>query len=364
MRNPLTLRVRDERGFTLPELMVSMLLTLIVTGAAMGTFQNAMTVNDSASQLADANQNLRAGMNQMIKDIMQAGRIIGPEGVPVPTGNGAAAIKRPGPPGQDELTFDLSTTTTLPDITTGHELGPKVNGVKTDIITILTVDPFMPTVTLAPDTPANGSIDASGGFVTLPAAATWMTGDEVNDTPPIKTGDLILFKNPNGTAMQTVTGMDSTKIYFDAGDAFGFNQRSAAQGTILKIDASNQITMMFRVLMMTYYVDNTTTPGAPRLMRQINQNDPQALAGVVEDLKLTYDLVDGIENPVQIASLPYTDTTVSPSVTYNSNQIRSVNIHAGVRSEMISRPMDDYVRNHISTSVDVRSLASVDRYVQ
>ena len=59
--------------------------------------------------------------------------------------------------------------------------------------------------------------------------------------------------------------------------------------------------------------------------------------------------------------MPYTDT--GAGVTYSSNQIRKVNIHVGVRSEMISRPTEDYVRNHISTSVDVRSLASVDRYV-
>jgi hypothetical protein len=42
--------------------------------------------------------------------------------------------------------------------------------------------------------------------------------------------------------------------------------------------------------------------------------------------------------------------------------IKKVNIHVGVRSESISKPAQDYVRNHISTAVDVRSLASIDRY--
>jgi hypothetical protein len=42
--------------------------------------------------------------------------------------------------------------------------------------------------------------------------------------------------------------------------------------------------------------------------------------------------------------------------------IKKVNVHVGVRSESISKPAQDYVRNHISTAVDVRSLASVDRY--
>ena len=117
---------------------------------------------------------------------------------------------------------------------------------------------------------------------------------------------------------------------------------------------------LFRALMITYYVDNTTVPGTPRLTRIVNHFTPQALAGVVEDLDLTYDLVDGVINPTEVTALPYTD--VETGVTYNSNQIRKVNIHVGVRSEVLSKPAQDYVRNHITTSVDVRSLASVDRY--
>ena len=119
---------------------------------------------------------------------------------------------------------------------------------------------------------------------------------------------------------------------------------------------------MFRALMITYYVDNVTTPGTPRLTRLVNHFTPQALAGVVEDLDLTYDLVDEVTNPTNVTSLPWTDNSVNPVVTYNANQIRKVNVHVGVRSEQLSKPTQDYVRNHISTSVDVRSLASVDRY--
>jgi hypothetical protein len=54
---------------------------------------------------------------------------------------------------------------------------------------------------------------------------------------------------------------------------------------------------------------------------------------------------------------------VAPNqVTYTDNQIRKVNVHVGVRSEAISNPTQDYVRNHITTSVNVRSLAAVDKY--
>jgi type II secretory pathway pseudopilin PulG len=362
--------VAGEQGFTLTELMVSTAIMMVITGAALGTFQSAMGMNDLATQMADANQNLRAGVNQMIKDIMQAGRVIGPEGVPIPNGSGAGAVKRPAPP-SSSLTFNVSSTTNLPDITTGNQIGPSVNGQSTDIITIITVDPFMPVIETPPTgtiDPNEGTLDPAGASVTLPATSLWLVGDTVNDTPAMKVGDIVLFKNSRGMAMQTVTKMDSTKLYFESGDWFNLNQRTAPQGTVMQIKdttstttAWTEKTSLFRLMMITYYVDTTTTPGTPRLMRKVNNFTPQALAGVIEDLDFTYDLVDGVNNPAEIVSLPYTDSV--SGLTYNSNQIRKVNIHVGVRSELISRVNQDYVRNHITTAVDVRSLASVDRYV-
>ena len=79
---------------------------------------------------------------------------------------------------------------------------------------------------------------------------------------------------------------------------------------------------------------------------------------MIEDLGFTYDLVDGITNPTLVQSLPYT----SGGVTYTANQIRKVNITVGVRSERASAKTGDYLRNQLTTSVGVRSLASVDRY--
>jgi len=120
---------------------------LLVSGAALTTFRNALTINDSAGQLADSNQNLRAGTNTLVKDLMMAGRIIGPGGIPVPTGAGVAAFKRPGPTGSS-LTFNLvadeDTSLNLPDIATGYQLGPTINGSRTDLVTIMTIDEFMP----------------------------------------------------------------------------------------------------------------------------------------------------------------------------------------------------------------------------
>ena len=59
----------------------------------------------------------------------------------------------------------------------------------------------------------------------------------------------------------------------------------------------------------------SSTPGTPRLTRVVNHFAPQALAGVVEDLDLTYDLVDGTYNPSNVTTLPYHDAV--NNVDYN-----------------------------------------------
>src|ERR1700687_4423707 len=98
-------------------MLVSTTVILLVMGGALGTFKNALAINDSAAQLADANQNLRAGTNQLIRDLLMAGRIIGAEGIAMPTGPGIT-FARPGP---TALNFDMiadgDSTLQLPSIT-------------------------------------------------------------------------------------------------------------------------------------------------------------------------------------------------------------------------------------------------------
>src|SRR6267142_1219582 len=93
-----------EDGFTLTEMLVSTTVVLLVVGGALTTFKNALAVNDTAAQLADANQNLRAGTNQLIRDLLMAGRIIGAEGIAMPTGPGTITFARPGP---SPINFEL-----------------------------------------------------------------------------------------------------------------------------------------------------------------------------------------------------------------------------------------------------------------
>ena len=365
-------RISRDDGFTLTELLASTTIMLLVLGAAMPAFQNALRINDMGTQLADSSQNLRSGANLLVHDLMQAGRKIPTGGIPIPSGIGATTINRPSPPGGGSYTFDNTTQTTLTAIISGSGLGPTVDNSTTDVITFLMVDALLGDLQICDSTttplPAGppALIQSDASSITLTGTATttglnWLTADPANGIPAVKAGDIIWF-NTGGTALQTVTGDDSAKVYFAQTDWFNFNQTGAASGTLLQLRSGNPARFpcmtASRLLMYTYYVDATTTPGTPRLTRVLNNYAPQALAGVVEDLDITYDLVDGVTNPVRITSLPYTLN----SLTYTANLIRKVNLHLGVRSDTLSAQTHDYVRNHISTAISIRDLAFVSRY--
>lgn len=366
--------LRRDDGFTLVELMMATAITLVVLATAMTTFRNALTLNEAATMVADSNQNLRAGTNMLVRDLMQTGRGVPTGGIPIPFGAGSTALKRPSP-SSTQLYFDNTTQNTLPGIISGFQLGPMVNGELTDIVTMLAIDPLSyvqyPTgsakaLPLNPSGPpyATGltssypTLATDGSSLTVGQFTTWIS-DPVNG---IKTGDVLLFTNVNGTAIQTVTSTNSNTVYFAVADVFNFNQRGVTQGSLMQIrNASPAVfpeTTVVRLQVLTYYVDALTTPGMPRLTRRLNHFTPQALAGVVEDLNISYDLVDGNTNPTQINSLPY---TLAGNMLTGA-QVRKVNVHVGVRSELKSTVNGDYMRHHAATVVSLRGLAYKDSY--
>jgi len=367
----------SESGFTLVELMIASMITLVVMGVAFSTFRDALALNDAVVQIGDSSQNLRAGTNQLVRDLLQAGRNIPTGGIGIPSGPNATAIKRPGPP-ESGYFFknDDEDSTTLTAITTGAGLGPTISGRATDIVTILMDDPYLDELKLYPSNAADEGDDrailAADGlsFDVGTQKMSWIIGDKANAIAPIAKGDIIYFANSSGTALQVVTAVNGSKVLFEPNkDLFNLNQPNAGAGSITEIlpDPCGIIktclagTKIRRVMMYTYYV-HEETPGIPRLMRRMNHAEAQALAGVIEDLDLSYDLVDGTQNPTNIKDLPHAATVDGVNVTYSANQIRKVNVHVGVRSEVISVRANDYLRNHLSTVISLRNLAYVDRY--
>jgi prepilin-type N-terminal cleavage/methylation domain-containing protein len=66
-------RPRNERGFSLIELMVAMTVTLIVSGAIYGLIAGGQSAFRREPELSDRQQNIRVAMDMMLRDIANAG---------------------------------------------------------------------------------------------------------------------------------------------------------------------------------------------------------------------------------------------------------------------------------------------------
>src|SRR5690349_953444 len=120
---------RRDAGFTLAETLIATAMTLLVIGAALSALNATARITDVTRIISDTNQNVEVAMSLMVRDFVQTGANVPRGGIPFPAGNGATAIKRPGPPGSN-LTF-LTTWSNLPALAPGQSLGPTILGVQT-----------------------------------------------------------------------------------------------------------------------------------------------------------------------------------------------------------------------------------------
>jgi prepilin-type N-terminal cleavage/methylation domain-containing protein len=385
MRN--TEHSKDGRaGFSLVELMVAMVLVLIIMGGALTSLRDAYRSNESAKAITGLNNNLRIGIDLIVRDFIQVG-----QGLPtarviqVPNGAGAARIQRPHPQGSPvvsasgiECTQWPAGTTTIPAVTPGPGCGPTINGAITDTVTTLAVDSMLDgfSVQNFNDTdPATGAT-ATTATIAIPAVA--------NGGSPVAVGDLMMFAKGSASALVYVTAATAVPaaggnqtFTFAAGDPMNLNQTAVVlNGTVDDLattapTAANSATVS-RIRMITYYLDNTIDPTTPRLMRQMNWGDPlvavnlraRTVAFALENLRFTYDMLDGVTNPSNV-SMVAADLTAAGACAPNPcspNQIRKVNIFTSGRSAQPFSTTRRFFRNSLTTQVSLRSLALVDRY--
>jgi prepilin-type N-terminal cleavage/methylation domain-containing protein len=385
--------MKRQAGFTLLEVLISVALMVLIMGTTLSMLNDAIHANEGVTLLADTQENLRASMNYMVRDIILAGSGIPQGGISIPNNVTlanpnpaiASSVNRPGPVGALP-TFPI-TYTTIPAITAGAAQGPPATtpnpaipgatlaGAPTDFITVIYEDTTLvdasnhtlnefpvylsagggPTGCAGANAAPQGSITASGNSVTFDASC-------ININPGntrINAGDLIMFTNALGTTIQTVTGVAGQTVAFAAADAFALNNTGKPSGTIVNIQ--NGIaspggpyppTTATRIWMITYYLSITApaSPLRPMLMRQVNFNATQPVGEVLEDLGISYDINGG----------PPSTEFVDPG--FSPNLIRKVNLSLAARSEFAYSKTNQYFRNNLQTQVSVRSLAFFNQF--
>jgi len=397
--------MKRQSGFTLIETLVAMTLMLIVVAAVMGALTDATHATEFVSLMADTQENLRAGMNYIVRDIMQAGSGIPQSGITIPNTGGTSptsAVTRP-PTGFGNFP---NTWTVLPAITAGYQAGATTttSGVATDMVTMLYADtslvdsngnwlnkyPIKGTSGTAgcaatnPNPDPQGTITASGSGSSATVTIAFDSSCIVinNGNTGLQPGDLIMLQNNNTTGSMSQTSSDASvdnstagavclmtissvnkaanSITFSTGDAFGLNTSGQTHGTISNIESpagsgTFPVTTATRVWMITYYVDNSN-PSRPQLMRQVNLKPATAVGDEVEHLQVFYDVLNAgsqpvtvsaeVENPT-LAQLPY---------------IRDAYIILYARSDSKFSLSNNYVRNNLETIVSIRGMDFYNRF--
>jgi type II secretory pathway pseudopilin PulG len=372
-----TIRIRSRAatGFTLIELIVSTAITLAVVGATMTALSQAMQANQTALQLTGMNNTLRTGLDLMVRDMLQVGQGL-PTGrvILTPSGANSVPMNLPGPPlgaGVTTSYQNVAGDTDMSAVTPGPGLGPIVNNVATDMITVLEADGSFDQVRLTALTSTSMTVEPGVDIST----------NGPNDVLP---GQLIMLSKGSNTALVQITSVNGGQVAnFVANDSLRLNQTAAAAGNITALRAAAPSpdnpaptylhTTATRIRMVSYYLDAVTTPGRPRLVRRMNNGDPMTfdnnlgnvVAFDVENLQITYDLADGVTNPsgVRMTASDQAGTGACAPNPCSVNQIRKVNILLTGRSRLsIVGPSRQFLHNTLTTQVSLRSLSFVDRY--
>jgi hypothetical protein len=265
-------------------------------------------------------------------------------------------------------TFFPHCNVVMPAIEPGNALGVLITApdatslVPTDIISIMYQDNSLNVsqypIYLAAGSGAPGTNGGCAGSISLIGASAQFDPKCVVSPSPsgatINAGDLLMFSNANGNALAMVTSVAWPTVFFAKGDPFNLNQTGLPNGTLVGLQNAGggyPTTTAERVTLVSYYLDNTSIPGHVELIRRVNFNTGQTVGDTVENLQFTYNFNDGIAT-----------NEITVPAGYSENQIRSVNVYIGARSDNVFMQSGQFIRTSTQTQVSLRSMAYFNSY--
>jgi hypothetical protein len=139
-----------------------------------------------------------------------------------------------------------------------------------------------------------------------------------------------------------------------------FNQPGVAPiltGTIARILNPPADTSAVRVHVVSYYIDALANPNQPQLLRQVNTAAAVPIAENIENLQITYDIIDNA-GVVQAG----VSGTQMVALGVLPGQIRKVNLQLFARAPAQGLFRRGFDRVTLRTSVSIRNLTYSDPY--
>jgi prepilin-type N-terminal cleavage/methylation domain-containing protein len=344
---------KQEQGFSLIEALIAMLIGGIVLAAASTMVIKAIQVSDAVTVRVEMQQDARAAMNSVMKDLSLAGTGMPVGGIQLPTGkNSSASLFGCSAAGTCYLTNHLLPLNHLYSVLPDPGDAKVLTGTG-DALTVVYVDRSL-NLGLA------NSITPSGSQLKL------------NSVTNINIGDLVMLTNAHGSALGMVTNVlpASNTVVFANSDPLNINQPSADNGNIAALKdppPGNNYppTTASKILIISYYLQQTAGPDGVagtdddvwQLMRQVNALPPSPVIDGVQAFQLSYDLYD--------------DTAGSPETTLRTNTknanntpglIHKINVFLNVRSPRRTGAARAFSFLTLASSVSPRNLSFRDRY--
>jgi len=397
-----------QLGFSFIELMVSLVLGMMVVGAAVKLFSQGVDATWVISQRAEMQQDLRASENLMLKDISLAGA--GLTGVPgesvaLPSADGspiygcdqtgtAAGCLPNGPVNYPCIPAGACSPTLYP-IMSGYQLGIIPPGATipggggTDLITVVYSDTTLALSCYTANFTTPGNIMTfTAPALPLPSSCVLPPGvvypQAVNDTVVgLTPGDILLVSTPLGFAVGEVTNVTGPNgvpapgtvytVTFSDKDALNLNQNgqpndlTQVSGFLAGVGASVAGSTANRLYVITYYLQTVPDPsgltaGTTILYRQVSGHTAAPVADNVVNLQFTYDTYDSAGTLLSQLGDPTSGSTVAPNVIRKIN-IAHLTIHsqlAGARSTLVAT--QGYQAYDVQTSMSARNLSYNNRY--
>ena len=380
---------RRETGFSLLEMIIAMALGTLVLGAAVQIYIQGVQATWTTTQRAELQQDFRAASNVLTTDLSLAGAGLGqgaaiqlPTSATLPVYGCAQTGASPEPcylngNGTSVAYPTQGTTPYLYGLLPGYDDGPTLVTAQgpTDVTTVVYTDSTFYldcyTATITSTTQVTFTLP---GTTSANCTANGNTIQNVNDSAVgLTAGDLVLFTfGSTNIVAEVTTAPGSTGVTaFTANDALKMNQGSTVSYSLANKYSTTPVTGYgTRILVITYYIDNTLTP--PRLMRQVSGHTPVPVAENVVYLKFTYDLFnDSTNSPAVACSNPgaASDGCSGASSGLLPNQVTKINIQNMAIGGTLRGPMmgtggsgSGYQRMDLQTSVSARNLTYANNY--
>lgn len=334
----------SEKGFSIVELIVAMVLFLIIIGSVYGLLQVGLIDRNRASRRSDVLKNARAAIHLIGRDALNAGLSYNRSGAIVP----------------DDF---VSTKLGLPnDSNTDRDILPSVIGGNNLFVNILNQDPDVRTDLISfsyRDTAFNGAnvISLTNASAATGAPATVRLQTQANEARNSQPYDLYLVESDSSQVAVMATNRPSlSQIDIAPGDPLGINQPLNGTGSNVSIlqrctdviteNCTTYVASVKRFFWIAYKVKsdgtlvrmifgNNTGAGAAQQMQEL------PIAYNIEDFQIRYVLEDGtvLDNPSAGADRIAGNDDDVPS---NFNLVRQINITIKVQAteddEQLKRP--------------------------